>query len=774
MMSVHAPSTSSNPSVRLENVSRRQFLRSTVAVTAFAVAAEISGLRPGLAYETGGAQMPHGTVNDPHVFVSIDSSGIVSITAHRSEMGTGIRTSLPMVVADELEANWSKVRIVQALADEPRYGNQNTDGSRSMRHFLQPMRQVGAAMRQMLEHAAAKQWAVPLSEVQASNHEVVHRPTGRRLAYGELAKAAADLPTPQLESLKFKPDNAFRYMGHGNVPIYDLFDITVGKAQYGYDVRLPGMNYAVIARPPVVGGKIKSFDAAEALKIPGVVKVLELRVSWAPPAAFSPLGGIAVVATNTWAAIKGREALKLDWEDGENGGYNSAAYRQQMVEAANKPGRVERAHGDFDKAFAGAIKVVSAEYYVPHLAQASMEPLVATATIRNGECEVWAPLQDPFGAREAFAKVLELPIDNVKVNVTLLGGGFGRKCQSDFAQEAVLLSKALDGAPVKLSWTREDDLRHGFYHTVTYSRLDAGVDSSGKVIAWRHRSVAPTLFANFKPDPKREQAIELGLGLADVALDIPNVRVETGEAAALTRIGWFRSVNNIPHAFAVQSFIGEIAEALGKDAKEVLLDIIGPPRKLELEKLGLTDPLWNYGDPYSTYPVDTGRLANVVNLAASRANWGRPLPKGSGLGIAAHRSFLSCVATVVEVDVDSQGKLAVPRVDTAIDCGFAVNPERIRSQIEGAAVMGLSNFIGEISFKDGKAEQGNFDSYPVARIDNAPINVRVHIVPNGSDVPAGGVGEPGVPPFLPALCNAIFAATGKRIRSLPAGDQIRV
>lgn len=773
-MSDHARSTSSNPGVRLENVSRRQFIRSTAAVTAFAVAAEISGLRPGQAYETGGTQMPHGTVNDPHVFVSIDSSGIVSITAHRSEMGTGIRTSLPMVVADELEADWSKVRIIQALADEPRYGNQDTDGSRSMRHFFQPMRQVGAAMRQMLEQAAANEWGVSLSEVQASNHEVMHKPTGRKLGYGELAKAAMDLPTPQVESLKFKPDNAFRYMGHGNVPIYDLFDITVGKAQYGYDMRLPGMKYAVIARPPVVGGKIKSFDATEALKIPGVERVLELKSDWAPPAAFSPLGGVAVVATNTWAAIKGREALQLNWEDGENSGYDSAAYRRQMAEVANMPGHVERTQGDFDKAFAGASKTVSAEYYVPHLAQASMEPPVATAVIRNGGCEVWAPLQYPFGAREAFAKLLELPVENVKVNITLLGGGFGRKCQSDFAQEAVLLSNALDGAPVKLAWTREDDLHHGFYHTVTYSRLDAGVDASGKLIAWRHRSVAPTLFANFKPDPKREQAIELGLGLADLALDIPNVRFETGEAAALTRIGWFRSVNNIPHAFAVQSFIAEIARELGRDPKDFLLEIIGPARKLELEKLGLTDPLWNYGDPYSTYPIDTGRLANVVNLAASRASWGRSLPKRGGLGIAAHRSFLSYVATVVEVGVDARGKLTIPRVETAIDCGFAVNPERIRSQIEGAAVMGLSNFIGEISFKNGTAEQSNFDNYPVARIDNAPINVRVHIVPNGTDVPAGGVGEPGVPPFLPALCNAIFAATGKRIRSLPAGDQIRV
>lgn len=772
---MHALRTSSDPCIRIENVSRRQFLRSTAAVAAFALAVEILGLEPGQAYETGAAQMPHGVVTDPHVFVSIDSSGIVSITAHRSEMGTGIRTSLPMVVADELEADWSKVRIVQALADEPRYGNQDTDGSRSMRHFLQPMRQVGAAMRQMLEQAAAKRWGVSSSEVQATNHEVMHRRTGRKLGYGELAKAAMDLPTPPVESLKFKSDDAFRYVGHGNVPIYDLFDITVGRAQYGYDVRLPGMKYAVIARPPVVGGRIRSFDATDALKIPGVEKVLELKASWAPPAAFSPLGGIAVVATNTWAAIKGREALKLDWEEGENGGYDSAAYRRQMAEVASKTGRVERDQGDFERAFAAASKILSAEYYVPHLAQASMEPPVATATIRDGECEVWAPLQYPFGAREAFAKLLDLPIERVKVNVTLLGGGFGRKCQSDFAQEAVLLSKALDGAPVKLAWTREDDLHHGFYHTVTYSRLDAGVDSSGKVIAWRHRSVAPTLFANFKPDPKREQVVELGLGLADVALDIPNVRVETGEAPALTRIGWFRSVNNIPHAFAVQSFIAEIAQALGKDPKDFLLEIIGPSRKLELETLGLTDPLWNYGDPYSTYPIDTERLRNVVNLAASRANWGRSLPKGSGLGIAAHRSFLSYVATVVEVGVDRQGKLIIPRVETAIDCGFAVNPERIRSQIEGAAVMGLSNFIGEISFAKGRAEQSNFDNYPVARIDNAPINVRVHIVPNGSDVPAGGVGEPGVPPFLPALCNAIFAATGKRIRSLPAGgDQIRV
>jgi isoquinoline 1-oxidoreductase beta subunit len=757
----------------IQNVSRRGFLKGIGSAAGFVVALQFMPARALAAttYATGAGEMPHGTVNDPHVFITIDPSGAVTIVTFRSEMGTGIRTSLPMVIADEMEADWSRVKLVQAPADEPRYGNQDTDGSRSMRHFIQPMRQCGAAMRQMLEQAASKQWNVPVGEVQARNHEVVHQASGRRLGYGDLSQAAMDVPVPPVDQLNLKKDADFRYMGKGNVQIYDLHDITTGKAEYGQDIKRPGMKFAVVARPPVVGGRVKSFDPAETLKVPGVERIVEIPTQ-DTRVKYTPLGGIAVVASNTYAAIKGREALKVEWEDGPNSTYDSVAYKTQMEQTARSAAQIVRNEGDPEKAFANAARKTSAEYYVPHLACAPMEPMVATAVVANGQCEVWAPLQYPYGAREDLAKMLELPIEKVTVHVTLLGGGFGRKSQSDFAQEAVLVSKALGGTPVKLSWTREDDIQHSFYHTVCFNHLEAALDGSGKVTGWLHRTVAPSLMSTFMPDPKREHSLELAMGVVDLPFAIPNIRCENGEAAAHTRIGWFRSVSNIPHAFAVQSFVAEIAHQLGRDPKDYLLELIGPARKIDIAKAGVVDDFWNYGDPYETYPIDTGRLANVLKVAADQIGWGRQMPKGHGLGIAVHRSFLTYVATAIEVAIDDQGNLTIPQVDTAIDCGFPVNPERIRSQIEGAAVMGMSStMFSEITFEKGRAVQANYDTFEVARMDTSPLNVRTHIIPHGYDVPASGVGEPGVPPFAPALCNAIFAATGKRIRTLPIGQQ---
>ena len=400
-----------------------------------------------------------------------------------------------------------------------------------------------------------------------------------------------------------------------------------------------------------------------------------------------------------------------------------------------------------------------------------MEPPAATVQINGDKAEVWACVQSPGGTRGDVAKVLGLKEDDVTVNVTLLGGGFGRKSKCDFALEAALLSKEMGGKPVKVVWTREDDIKHAFYHAVSYQHVTAGI-KDGKVVAWRHRSVAPSLMSNFMPDPKRESSLELGLGPIDTPFNVPNLRLETGEATSHTRIGWLRSVNNIPHAFAMQSMVAELAAELGKDQKDFLLEMFGPPRIVDPRKT-VANELWNYGDPWDTYPVDTARTRRVVELAAQKAGWGRKLPKGHGLGIAVQRSFLTYVATVVEFAVDDKGNVAVPRVDTAIDCGFVVNPERIRSQVEGAAVMGLSIAkYTQITFKNGRVQQNNFHDYPVLRIGEGAMEVHTHIVPATYDDPSSGVGEPGVPPFAPAFVNAIFAATGKRIRNLPLGEQL--
>lgn len=753
----------------IENVSRRRLLQGLGITGALVLAAPLLPRPAMAAYGTGAGAMPHGVVVDPRVFVAVAPDGTVTIVAHRSEMGTGVRTSLPMIVADEMGADWARVHVQQAPGDEAKFGNQDTDGSRSTRHYLIPMRQMGAAARTMLEAAAAKRWGVPVSQVKAVNHEVVDQSSGRRIGFGDLAQDAAAQPVPSIAGLKLKDPKDFRYIGKGQVGIVDLRDITTGAAVYGGDTRLPGMKYAVVARPPVVGGKLISFDPKDALAVPGVEKVIEVQ-GWPWPSKFQPLGGVAVIARNTGAAIKGRDALKIVWDDGPNARYDSAVYRQELEAAARKPGTVVRDDGDVESALKSADKVVVGEYYLPHLAHVSMETPVATAHFANDKVEVWAPVQSPGGTREDLAKTLGISDADVTVNVTLLGGGFGRKSKCDFVLEAALISRAI-GAPVKLQWTREDDVRHDFLHTVSVERIEAGLDKSGKVVAWRHRSVAPSIGSTFKPNAVHEAPFELGMGFVDLPFDIANIRCENPEAAAHTRIGWFRSVSNIPHAFAVQSMVAEIAAATGRDPKQTLLDLIGPPRLVKMN--GSVKGLWNYGEPLDSYPNDAGRLRRVVEVVADKGGWGRPVPKGHGLGIAAHRSFVSYVATIVEVSVSDKNELKVERVDTAIDCGMFVNPERIQSQIEGAAIMGLSLAKwGEITFKDGKVQQGNFDDYPVARIDEAPVVTNVYIVPADPDVPPSGVGEPGVPPFAPALINAIFAATGKRIRSLPIGKQL--
>jgi isoquinoline 1-oxidoreductase subunit beta len=769
----------------IENVSRRGVLKGILSTTGLVLAVHVMPSGPALADDApkwGAQGMPHGTVNNPLAFVSIAPDGTVTIVCHRSDMGQGVRTGMPLIVADEMEADWAKVKVAQAPGDEVKYGNQDTDGSRSTRHFFMPMRQVGAAARMMLEAAAAKRWGVDVSDVEAKNHEVIQKSTGKKLGYGDLAADASTMGVPSNVSveksgaatpvsLPLKDPSEFRYIGKEGTNIVDGFNITTGRAIYGQDVRLPGTKYAVIARPAVMGGKVVSFDATDAKKIPGVLQIVVMPTP-SYPMKFQPSGGIAIIADNTWAAIQGRKALKITWDDGPHATYDSQAYRAQMEATARQPGAVLRSDGDFAAAYASADKKVEAEYYIPHNAHATMEPPSATCRIVDGKAEVWTSVQSPQAAHDMVAAYLALPPENVTVNVTLLGGGFGRKSKPDFAVEAALCSKAMGGAPVKVVWTREDDIHNDFYHTVSVERLEAGLDKDGHVVAWRHNSVAPTIFALFMADPKHEAPLEQGMGLVDMPFDIKNVSIENGEAEAHTKIGWWRSVSNVPHGFAIQSFVAELAHAAGKDQKEFLLDLIGPARILDVPQK--VKNFWDYGENPEVYPIDTGRLRNVVELVTEKAGWGkREVPKGHGLGLAVHRSFVSYVAAVIEAAVDEKGNITVPRVDICVDCGPIVNPDRVRSQFEGAVVMGLGvGLLNEISFKEGRVQQSNLDDYQVIRITDAPRETHVYIVPRGYDMHMGGVGEPGVPPVAPALMNAIFAASGKRIRSLPLGQQL--
>jgi isoquinoline 1-oxidoreductase beta subunit len=740
----------------IENVSRRGVIKGLAAGTgALVLGGKLLAGGRALAVPVGSTPFA------PNVFVSIDLDGGVTLMAHRSEMGQGIRTSLAQLLADELEADWSRVIVKQADGDE-KYGDQYTDGSRSVVKNFQRLREFGAAARMMLEQAAAQSWGVDPAECKAQNHKVVHAASGRSADFGELASAAAELPVPEPQTLKLKDRKDWRYIGKP-VRNVDMADIVTGKAIFGINVRLPGMKYASVERCPVLLGKVRSFDAAEALKVPGVEKVVEIPAV-KEPVEFQALGGLAVVATNTWAAVEGRKRLKVEWELGPNATYESGAYRQALEATARKPGDVRRKEGDIDAAFAKAGKVVEATYWSPHFVHAPMEVPAAVADVKADKAEVWACCQDGQALRKTAAAAVGMDPANVTAHVTLLGGAFGRKSKPDFGAEAAIVSKAI-GAPVKVTWTREDDVRNGYYHAAAAQHVRAAVGADGMPTAWCQRSVFPSIMSIFVAGQKKPDTWEVDFGLTDLPYNVPNICLETGEAPAHVRVGWKRSVQNIFHAFAIDSFVDELAEAAGRDRVEYLLALIGPPRRIDLAKGGVND-YFNYDNSVETYPIDTGRLSNVVRLAAEKSGWNRQPGERRGMGIAAHRSFLTYVATVVESEVAADGTVAIPRVTMAVDAGTVVNPDRVRAQMEGACIYAMSAaFFGEITAKNGVIQQHNFDDYPVARMDNAPRRIEVHLVE--SQAPPGGVGEPGVPPFAPALCNAIFAATGKRVRSLP-------
>ena len=740
----------------LRKISRREFMKRTGQASGGLVFALTfaSACQPDEA-TVGPAAKATASVA-PNVYVNIRNDGIVEIYCHRSEMGQGIRTSLPQIIADELEADWGKIKVIQAIGHE-KYGDQNTDGSTSIRNHFDLLRNAGATGRDMMIAAAAKMWAVPADECVAREHAVHHEGSGKSAGYDELVETASGMPQP--ESAEFKAREDYRYIGKPMDTI-DGRAFTTGGAKYGTDTVLPNMLYASIERCPAFGGTAISFDDAAARTVAGVVDVIRMPEPTSPPL-FNIQGGIAVVADNSWSASEGRKALRIQWDRGVNAEHESQAYKKDLIASASAPGKTVLTRGDAD---AETHSQHEAVYYTPYLAQAPMEPPAATAIVNeDGSCEVWAATQDPQTARNTVAETLGIEKEQVTMNVTLLGGGFGRKSKPDFIAEAAWLARET-GRPVMVAWSREDDIRHGYFHSVAAQYFRAGMAENGTTQSWLQRSSFPSIASTFAPGVTGPSGFELDLGLLDAPWNVPNMRIETCDAKAHLRIGWLRSVCNVFHAFGSCSFVDELAHAKGQDPKEHLLEIIGPARKID--PADDTAKYTNYGHELAKHPIDTGRLSAIAQKVADMADWGRERPDGHGLGIAVHRSFLSYVGAVAEVSVDEGGKLVVHELWIAIDAGTVINPDRVHSQLEGAGIFGMSLALhGELTTKDGGVVEGNFDSYPMIRMSEAPAKIHTHIV--ASDAPPGGVGEPGVPPIAPAIVNAYFAASGKRVRELP-------
>ncbi|HEV8578580.1 MAG TPA: xanthine dehydrogenase family protein molybdopterin-binding subunit [Thermoanaerobaculia bacterium] len=664
----------------------------------------------------------------PNAFIRIAPDDTVTILLKHSEMGQGVSTSLPMVIAEELECDWSKVRFEHAPANivyaHTVFRAQMTGGSTSTWESFDQLRAAGAAAREMLIAAAAKQWEVPVGECRAENGFVIHGE--RRLRFGELAAAAEKLPVPAAPKLKDPKD--WKILGRPTHRLDSAVKVT-GKAEFGMDVRRPGMLTALVARSPWFGGKVKRFDAGKAKAVPGVVDVIQIP------------SGVAVVAESFWSARLGRNALEVDWDPGSMAGHSTAAQLEDFRKRVQTDGPVAASKGDFAAAFGKAAKKVEAVYEVPYLAHAMMEPLNCTAEVKAGSCEIWTGTQFQTGDQAAAAKIAGVKPEQVKVNTLFLGGGFGRRAnpRSDFVSEAVHLAKAT-GRPVKVVWTREDDTRGGYYRPMWVSRVRAGLDGDGKPVAWAHTIVGQSIlagspFASMIKNGIDETSVE-GAADAPYIESIPDHRVELHSPESPIPVLWWRSVGHSHTAFVVESFVDELAHAAGKDPVDFRRELLPPD----------------------------SRRRRVLDKAAEAFGWGKPLPAGHAAGIAVHESFGSVVAQAAEVSVDN-GRIRVHRVVCAVDCGPVVNPDGVEAQMQSGIVYGLSAALyGEITFRDGQVEQSNYHDYPVLRLNEMP-HVAVHIA--NSDEKMGGVGEPGTPPIAPAVANAVFALTGKRLRQLP-------
>jgi len=710
-----------------KHVGRREFLKTAAAITGgLCISAYIPELGAG-ARELAAAGAG---VFAPNAFLRIAPDDTVTVIANHSEMGQGIYTSLPMLLNEELEADWSKIKVESAPVDpvynHTVYGVQMTGGSTTTPSEWERFRKMGAMARLMLVDAAAQQWNVPAASCHVQKGVVVHAASGKKATYGSLAEAASQLKPP--EDVPLKDPKKFTLVGK-SIRRLDTPSKTNGTAQFGLDVKVPGMLFAVVARPPVFGGKVSSVESADALKIPGVRAVEQIP------------SGVAVIADRFWAAKQGRDKLHVVWDAGENAGLSTAKMTEEFSKTSAAPGNIARKSGDPAQALAGAAKTITAEYDVPYLAHAMMEPLNCVVDLRPDSCEIWTGTQFETPDRASAAKVAGLPPEKVKLNTTLLGGGFGRRANpaSDFVVEAVHVAKVAK-APVKVIWTREDDLAGGWYRPKWHDRFAAGLDAEGNPIAWTHTIVgqsimAGTAFESFMVKNGVDgTSVE---GAADILYGIPNLQVDLHSPKIGVPVQWWRSVGHSHTGFSTEGFLDEVAHAGKKDPYELR------------RKLLAKEP----------------RMLAVLNLAAEKAGWGKPLPKGVGRGIATHFSFETYVAQVIEASVEKNGNVKVHRVVCAVDCGRAINPDIVKAQMEGGIIFGLTAALKtEITLENGRVEQTNFHDYQMLRMFESPV-IEVHIVP--SDANPTGVGEPSVPPAAPALTNAIFAATGKRIRRLP-------
>ena len=703
----------------IHNASRRDFLKTSALAGGGLV---IGFTLPGAArFARAAAEFK------PNAYLRIGTDNTVTVICGLSEMGQGVLTAIPMLVAEELDADWLDVKVQQAPADpafnNPIFGMQATGGSTSVRGHWEPMRKAGATARAMLVAAAAARWKADPADCRTEEGMVVHK-SGKKLSYGELASEAAKQAVPT--SVKLKSAREFTILGTPAKRLDTPAKVN-GTAKFGLDVRLPGMLTAVMARPPVPGGKLVSVDESKAKAVPGVRQVVKIP------------GGVAVLADGYWAAKQGRDALLIKWDDGANAALSSAGISGMLTAGAAAGGAVGRSEG---VANAPAAKRLEAVYEAPYLAHACMEPMNATVWVKHDEVEVWAGTQSQGPSQGILGQVAGVAPGKVKVNTMYLGGGFGRRFAPDFTVDATLLSKA-SGRPVKLVYTREDDMQAYFYRPASVTRFVGGLDASGNAVSFFACVASPSIaeasgFMKLPADGVDESAVE---GIRDCPYDFPNLRVEYARREPGVQVWFWRSVGHSQNLFFIESFIDEMAAAAGRDPYEFRRSLLGKQP----------------------------RCRGVLDLAAQKAGWGGPLPAGVHRGIAVAQSFGSYVAEVAEVSIGKDGKVRVHRVVGAVDCGMIVNPEIIRHQIESAIVYGLSAALyGKITFKDGRVEQSNFHDYPVLRIDEMP-KVEVHIV--ASSEPPGGIGEPGLPPLAPAVANAIFAATGKRLRKLPIDSE---